>query len=44
LEEWLLPAFGIPIRNPAVANNPSGLESRQPEKILSGCIKFEREI
>jgi len=28
LEEWILPAFGIPIRHPAVANNPSGLESQ----------------
>jgi len=26
-EKWIVPAFGIPIRNPAVANNPSGLES-----------------
>jgi hypothetical protein len=23
-EEWILPAFGIPIRNPAVANEKSG--------------------
>ena len=22
--EWIWPAFGIPIRNPAIANNPSG--------------------
>jgi hypothetical protein len=28
LEEWILPALGIPIRNPVVANNPSGLESQ----------------
>jgi hypothetical protein len=27
LGERTLPAFGIPIRNPAVANKPSGLES-----------------
>jgi hypothetical protein len=27
LGEWILPTFGIPSRNPAVANNHSGIES-----------------
>jgi hypothetical protein len=27
LEEWILPAFGIPSRNPAIANNDSGIGS-----------------
>jgi hypothetical protein len=27
LEEWILPAFSIPIRNPAVTNKGGGLES-----------------
>jgi hypothetical protein len=27
LEGWILPAFGIPIRKPAVANEESGLKS-----------------
>jgi hypothetical protein len=26
-EEWILPAFGIPIRNPAITNEESGLKS-----------------
>jgi hypothetical protein len=27
LGEWILPAFGIPSRNPAIANNDSGIGS-----------------
>jgi hypothetical protein len=27
LEEWIVPAFGIPIRNPAVANKSGGEKS-----------------
>jgi hypothetical protein len=27
LGEWILPAFGIPIRNPAAANNPGEWKS-----------------